>query len=79
MVLLAAAKTNGMFLAITDLDRETSQNLELGGTIKRDNWSFEGAVFLSLGRRSTLTGPIKRWRHMLAKPTPSTSKPLASS
>ena len=28
-----------------ELDREISQNLELGGAIKRDEWSFEGAIF----------------------------------
>jgi vitamin B12 transporter len=35
----------GMFRSNHDLDRETSQNLELGGTIKRDTWRFEGAIF----------------------------------
>ena len=46
MVQLAAATTGGLFLASNpDLDRETSQNLELGNRIKRGDWSFEGAVF----------------------------------
>jgi vitamin B12 transporter len=36
---------SGLFRSNPDLDRETSQNLELGGKIKRDAWSFEGAIF----------------------------------
>jgi hypothetical protein len=35
----------GMFRSNHDLDRETSQNLELGGNIKRDKWRLEGAIF----------------------------------
>jgi len=35
----------GIFLSNHDLDRETSQNLELGGNIKRDKWRLEGAIF----------------------------------
>lgn len=37
--------TGGLFASDPDLDRETSQNLELGSRIKRGDWSFEGAVF----------------------------------
>jgi vitamin B12 transporter len=36
---------SGRFASNYDLDREISQNLELGGAIKRDEWSFEGAIF----------------------------------
>jgi len=35
----------GPYVSNSDLGREISQNLELGGTIKRDSWTFEGAVF----------------------------------
>jgi vitamin B12 transporter len=38
-------KDKGMFRSNHDLDRETSQNLELGGNIKRDKWRLEGAIF----------------------------------
>jgi hypothetical protein len=34
-----------LFSSNPDLDRETSQNIELGGRIKRGDWSFEGAIF----------------------------------
>jgi len=36
---------SGRFASNYELDREISQNLELGGAIKRDEWSFEGAIF----------------------------------
>jgi len=39
------AGTTGLFASDPNLDRETSQNLELGGRIKRGDWSFEGAIF----------------------------------
>jgi len=42
---IGGSETRGLFLSNHGLDRETSQNLELGGTIKRDNWRFEGAIF----------------------------------
>ena len=42
---IGGSTTGGLFRSNPDLNRETSQNLELGGTIKRDNWRFEGAVF----------------------------------
>ena len=41
----STTSTTATFQGNPDLDRETSQNLELGGTIKRDNWRFEGAFF----------------------------------
>jgi hypothetical protein len=37
--------TGGLFASDPDLDRETSQNLELGSRIQRGDWSFEGAIF----------------------------------
>ena len=40
-----AVPSTGVFRSNHDLDRETSQNLELGSRIKRGDWSFEGAVF----------------------------------
>jgi hypothetical protein len=36
---------SGRFASNYELDREISQNLELGGAIKRNEWSFEGAIF----------------------------------
>lgn len=35
----------GLFASNPELDRETSQNLELGVSLKRANWSFESAAF----------------------------------
>lgn len=35
----------GLFAGNPDLARETSQNLELGVSLKRANWSFEAAAF----------------------------------
>jgi len=35
----------GLFLSDPDLNRETSQNLEFGTKIARQEWSFEAAVF----------------------------------
>lgn len=35
----------GLFASNPELDRETSQNLELGVSLKRANWSFEAAAF----------------------------------
>jgi len=40
-----AASSGGPFASNSDLDRETTQNLELGGSLKRDTWTFEGALF----------------------------------
>ncbi|MGJ8652822.1 MAG: TonB-dependent receptor plug domain-containing protein [Opitutaceae bacterium] len=37
--------TSGLFASDPTLDRETSQNLELGTRISRDTWSVEAAVF----------------------------------
>lgn len=37
--------TTGLFASNPNLNRETSQNLELGSRIKRGDWSFEGAIF----------------------------------
>jgi len=42
---IGGSTTGGLFRSNPDLDRETSQNLELGSRIKRGDWSFEGAVF----------------------------------
>jgi hypothetical protein len=42
---IGGSTTGGLFRSNPDLDRETSQNLELGGIVKRDSWTFEGAVF----------------------------------
>ena len=35
----------GPFPSSSDLNRETSQNLVLGGELNRDTWTFEGALF----------------------------------
>lgn len=35
----------GPFPSSSNLNRETSQNLVLGGELNRDTWTFEGAVF----------------------------------
>ncbi|WPJ97856.1 TonB-dependent receptor [Coraliomargarita algicola] len=35
----------GLFLSNPDLNRETSQNLEFGTQLTRQNWSFEAAIF----------------------------------
>lgn len=35
----------GLFASNPNLERETSQNLELGGSLKRSTWSLEAAVF----------------------------------
>ena len=40
-----AASSGGPFASNSDLDRETTQNLELGGSLNRDTWTFEGALF----------------------------------
>jgi outer membrane cobalamin receptor len=37
--------TAGLFASNPNLDTETSQNLELGGTLNRANWSLNAAVF----------------------------------
>jgi len=42
---IGGSDDRGMFRSNHDLDRETSQNLELGGNIKRDKWRLEGAIF----------------------------------
>ena len=42
---IGGSEKNGIFQSNYDLDRETSQNFELGGSLKRTDWSFEGAVF----------------------------------
>ena len=42
---IGGSTTGGLFRSNPDLNRETSQNLEFGGTLKRDSWTFEGAVF----------------------------------
>ena len=40
-----AASSGGPFASDSNLDRETSQNLELGGKLNRGDWKFEGAIF----------------------------------
>lgn len=40
-----AASSGGPFASNSDLDCETTQNLELGGSLNRDTWTFEGALF----------------------------------
>ena len=42
---VGGSTSGGLFRSNPNLDRETSQNLELGGTIKRDSWTFEGVIF----------------------------------
>ena len=42
---VGGSTTGGLFRSNHDLDRETSKNLELGGSLKRDTWTFEGALF----------------------------------
>ncbi len=42
---IGSSEIDGIFKSNHDLDRETSQNLELGGTLKRADWSLEGALF----------------------------------
>lgn len=37
--------TSGLFASDPDLERETSQNLELGLRLTRDDWSLESAIF----------------------------------
>ncbi len=37
--------TSGLFASNPDLERETSRNLELGGAIRRNEWSLQAAVF----------------------------------
>ena len=62
MVLLAAAKTSGLFLAIMSLDRETSQNLELGGAIKRVTLELRRRDLSIAGTTIWLTGHIRSRR-----------------
>jgi len=42
---IGGSETGGIFRSNHDLERETSQNLEIGGALKRADWSLEGAVF----------------------------------
>ena len=42
---VGGSETGGLFRSNHSLDRETSRNLELGGTLRQREWSFEGAVF----------------------------------
>ncbi len=42
---IGGSETSGIFRSNHDLERETSQNLEIGGALKRAHWSLEGAVF----------------------------------
>ncbi|MGB1127197.1 MAG: TonB-dependent receptor domain-containing protein, partial [Opitutales bacterium] len=42
---IGGSTTSGMFRSNRDLDRETSQNLELGAKINRADWSVEAALF----------------------------------
>jgi hypothetical protein len=42
---IGGSETRGIFRSNHDLERETSQNLEIGGALKRADWSLEGAVF----------------------------------
>jgi len=37
--------TSGLFASNPDLDTETSQNLELGGTLDQGSWSLDAALF----------------------------------
>lgn len=42
---IGGATGAGLFRSNPKLDTETSQNLELGGTLERRNWSLDAAVF----------------------------------
>lgn len=42
---IGGSETGGIFRSNHDLERETSQNLEIGGALKRADWSLEGAAF----------------------------------
>lgn len=42
---IGGSETRGIFRSNHDLERETSQNIEIGGALKRADWSLEGAVF----------------------------------
>ncbi|CAA6691819.1 MULTISPECIES: TonB-dependent siderophore receptor [unclassified Lentimonas] len=42
---IGGSETGGLFRSNYDLDRETSQNLELGFALDRTEWSFQSAVF----------------------------------
>ena len=42
---VGGSETGGLFRSNQSLDRETSRNLELGGTVRQREWSFEGAIF----------------------------------
>ena len=42
---VGGSETGGLFRSNRGLDRETTQNWELGARLLRPDWSFEGAVF----------------------------------
>lgn len=42
---IGGGTSGGLFRSNYDLDRETSQNLELGAVISRSDWSLEAAIF----------------------------------
>jgi hypothetical protein len=42
---IGGSETSGLFRSKHDLLRETSQNLELGYSLNRPQWSFDGAIF----------------------------------
>ena len=42
---IGGSETSGLFRSKHDLLRETAQNLELGYSLNRPQWSFDGAIF----------------------------------
>jgi hypothetical protein len=42
---IGGSETRGIFRSNHDIERETSQNLEIGGTLKRADWSLETSIF----------------------------------
>ena len=76
---IGGGTTGGLFSSNPDLDRETSQNLELGEPYQTRRLELRRGGFLSLGRRLWLTGPTRSSDQSARSANASTSKPLASS
>ncbi|MGB0792553.1 MAG: TonB-dependent receptor plug domain-containing protein [Opitutales bacterium] len=60
---IGGSDSGGLFRSNYNLNREASRNLELGGILKRGNWSLEGAVFYRCD------DDLVDWTYSAANPT----------
>lgn len=67
---IGGSDSGGLFRSNYDLDRETSQNLELGGALKRADWSIEGAIFYRWD------DDLVDWTYSAASPTARSANPV---